>query len=144
MGQDLDLAKEILKTKCLIGLLSRKQESLERFQAYFGWSKLAKKSGVAECEERLLGWGWSNKNKHPEVDINSEAYHLIRTKNELDIKLYEYAIELFDEQGDEIDFEKLKDVQVDEEESSNSAEAKTEIDIQQYGKEFYKSVLGKG
>merc|ERR1719491_272239 len=95
---DLALAKEILRKKFLIGLLSEKHESMKRFEIFFGWTSLALKPGVADCEERLLSWGWSNKNKHPKVEPDSKAYKLIKSKNELDIQLYEYAKQLFDEQ----------------------------------------------
>jgi len=112
--EDLDMAKEILRTKCLIGLLTKKQASMKRFQAYFGWTELMKKSGVTECEDRLLNWGWSNKNKHPDLEVGSEAYNLIKTKNELDILLYEYAEELFETQIDDI---ALADEDEDEEDN---------------------------
>jgi len=100
--EDLELAMEILRKKCLIGLLSEKEESIKRFEKYFGWERRSKLPGASECEERLLGWGWSNKNRHPPIDPGSEAYYLIKTKNELDIMLYEYAKVLFHQQGEEL------------------------------------------
>jgi hypothetical protein len=97
--EDLDLAKYILKQKCLVGLLTHKAASMKRFKRYFGWQKLAGIHGSSECEERSMFWGWQNKNDHPFVKEGTEEYKLIYARNEFDIELYEYALELFEEQG---------------------------------------------
>ena len=44
------------------------------------------------------GSSQSNKNKHPPLDGESETYAILAKKNELDILLYFFAKELFDEQ----------------------------------------------
>jgi len=96
---DLHAAKEVLRRKCLIGLLKEKHVSLKRFEIYFGWEDRAKRPGAEECREKLLSWGWPQKNNHPLLEPGSEAYQLLRTKNALDIELYDYAKELFVQQG---------------------------------------------
>ena len=106
--KELDIAKKVLKEKCLIGLLEEKGESFSRFEQYFGWkdisSSVIKDGGISnddqikECIERLLYWGWSNKNSHPLVEEGSKAYELLLKQNELDLELYEYAKVLFMEQ----------------------------------------------
>lgn len=97
--EDLDMAKEVLRRKCLIGLLKEKQKTLKRIERYYGWEERAKLPGVDECEERLMEWGWCNKHKHLIVEPGTEAYELIKSKNEFDIELYEYAKVLFVQQG---------------------------------------------
>jgi hypothetical protein len=93
----LQMAKEVLKQKCLIGLLDEKAESFMRFSQYFGWHPKTKHQ--TDCRDRLLNWGWSNKHSHPEVEEGSIVWELLYKKNSLDIQLYEYAKELFQEQA---------------------------------------------
>jgi hypothetical protein len=52
------------------------------------------------CQEQLLVQGGSNRQDHPIlVDRNSRDYDNFARKNVLDLILYEYARELFVEQG---------------------------------------------
>ncbi len=94
---DLNIAKEILRKKCLIGFLEAKDESMMRFQKYFDWDM--NDSQTRECAERFLDWGWSNKNSHPPIEFDSQAYHLLVKSNEYDLELYEYAELLFEAQA---------------------------------------------
>lgn len=122
--EDLDMAKHILKQKCLVGLLSHKAISLKRFEKYFGWSKFAGLPGSEECEEKSIFWGWQNKNDHPVVEEGSEEYKIIRARNEFDIELYDYANELFEEQGRMIELQE-KSNESEEEKKSNESEEKS-------------------
>lgn len=93
---DEAIAKEVLRTRCIVGLLSKKDESLRRFVSYFDWENTASRS--LECQEKLLSWSWSAKNKHPPLEKNSEAWKLLEEHNTFDMRLYEYAKELFEYQ----------------------------------------------
>lgn len=120
--EHLDIAKEVLRKKFIIGLLNHKQESITRLQQYFKWKmnyhhnqqylyNSMNMQDVASsptspsfdqssfCQEKLLTWGWSNKNHHPNIEETSPAYELLQKKNALDIALYEYAKLLYEEQG---------------------------------------------
>ena len=103
------IAKELLRTKFLIGILKYKDTSMSRFESYFGW-KVQTQKGM-DCRERLLDWNWSSKNIHPIVDTKSNAYKLLEQQNEYDIRLYEYAEKLFHDQ--EILFKKEKEEDID-------------------------------
>jgi len=104
--EDLDRAKEILRRKCLVGLMSQKEVSIDRFHKYFGWKGHAlTRGGIDECEERLLHWGWANLLQHPQVEKGSAYYEEILLKNEFDMEVYEYATELFEEQSSLFDAE---------------------------------------
>ena len=46
-----------------------------------------------------MHWGWSNKHSHPEVEEGSVAWDLLYMKNSFDMKLYHYAMVLFNEQA---------------------------------------------
>lgn len=91
------VAKQVLKHKCLVGLLKLKGESLRRFETFFGWTIDGEKT--EDCHSKMLDWNWPNKNKHPPVREGTETWRLLMKNNELDMKLYKYAEELFQEQG---------------------------------------------
>ena len=93
---DLDLAKEVLRRKCLVGLLKEKGQSFARFEKYFGWKFGANSDG--ECHEKKLQWAWPLKHRHEEVEEGTELWDLVIRQNEFDMELYEYAKILFMEQ----------------------------------------------
>jgi hypothetical protein len=98
--EDEAMAKEVLRTKCLVGLLSKKTESMRRFKTYFQWNN--NKHENQDCEDKLLHWGWSGKNKHESVEEGTETWNLLKEQNTFDIRLYEYAVKLFEVQGSTI------------------------------------------
>lgn len=96
--EHLDISKEVLRKKCIVGLFDEKSESFLRLERFFGWKFPAQKN--RECLDRLLNWGWSNKNSHPLIEEESMAWELLYKHNELDMQLYQYAQLLFEEQRD--------------------------------------------
>eukprot|EP00585_Thalassiosira_rotula_P021327 CAMPEP_0196217686 /NCGR_PEP_ID=MMETSP0912-20130531/34908_1 /TAXON_ID=49265 /ORGANISM="Thalassiosira rotula, Strain GSO102" /LENGTH=350 /DNA_ID=CAMNT_0041495175 /DNA_START=72 /DNA_END=1124 /DNA_ORIENTATION=- len=97
---DLDIAKEVLRQKCLVGLLEEKGETFERIQTYFGWRP--KNEEEQDCFEKKVEWAWPMKHKHPEIEEGSRAWRLILAANKFDLRLFEYARELFIEQGEKL------------------------------------------
>ena len=125
---DLDIAKEILRRKCLIGLMDEKTESLKRFEKFFGWSPEARRDSLSifgeeeaeraqadkwrkeivkdeECKDRLLHYNWEKKHKHPLPEENDVPYQLLESKNRYDMELYVYARQLFEEQHLQLGFD---------------------------------------
>lgn len=94
--KDLDVAKEVLRRKVLVGLLEEKSESMMRFSKMFGWR--LKEGADSECHEMRLQWAWTGKHRHSPVEEGSDLWNLIMKQNEFDMKLYDYAVELFKEQ----------------------------------------------
>jgi len=96
--EDFKLAKEILRRKSLVGLLSEKEESMDRFTKHYGWKP--KKGRDLECQKRRLQWDWSLRHPH-EVEVleGNRLWNLISGQNQYDMKLYEYAQYLFEEQS---------------------------------------------
>ena len=94
---DFKLAKEIMRRKVLVGLLSDKDESFARFSKQFKWS--SSDPQVNECQTRKLQWDWSLRNPH-EVEVleGNRLWQLISGQNKYDMQLYEYAKVLFEEQ----------------------------------------------
>ena len=93
----LDVAKELLRTYCLVGLMEEKAESIRRFESYLGFTYRGPEG--RDCRDKYLHWDYGNKHEHPPVEEGSTAWNLLYRKNELDMKLYEYALEVFQEQG---------------------------------------------
>lgn len=89
-NEDLDMAKQVLNEKFLIGLLEEKARSFDRFQKYFGWI-----TADDNCIRNKFDWSWPMKHHHVPVKEGSEAWDLISDQNNFDIKLYEYAKELY-------------------------------------------------
>ena len=103
--EDVFIAQEILRRKCLVGLMEEMEESIRRFHSYFHYRYL----GIEEDENAALncaienfakkGLSGQNSHGHPTLDETSETYEILATKNQLDVRLYEFAKELFVEQG---------------------------------------------
>jgi len=92
---DLVMAKEFLRTKFLVGLVQRTEESVDRFDAYFGW---AGKANREQCKAEYVRTP-VNKNEHQAVENGSEAWNMLAAVNTYDLQLYAYAMQLFDEQA---------------------------------------------
>lgn len=93
--KELAIAKEIIKQKCLVGLLNDMEESVKRFNKYFGFSTKNDK-----CIENLLKLGGSNKNIHKGKEEGGGGWRILRSNNLLDLELYDYVLQLYEEQKD--------------------------------------------
>jgi hypothetical protein len=97
--EDYEIAKAVLGSKFLIGLLSELDVSLNRFMEYNGWSD----RGIehAGCVKKFLTDGV---NKNPDIKRQraakgSDVHNLLQSQNHYDIMLYEFAEELFKKQS---------------------------------------------
>eukprot|EP00547_Thalassionema_nitzschioides_P002021 CAMPEP_0194205886 /NCGR_PEP_ID=MMETSP0156-20130528/5055_1 /TAXON_ID=33649 /ORGANISM="Thalassionema nitzschioides, Strain L26-B" /LENGTH=521 /DNA_ID=CAMNT_0038932271 /DNA_START=69 /DNA_END=1631 /DNA_ORIENTATION=- len=91
---DLHLAMEIIRRKCVIGLVSQMEKSLFRFYGVFGWhSKVA--DGVTQCQKDLLKPAEDSHVALPQ----GEALLAMLNQNRMDIKLYQYIEHMFEIQG---------------------------------------------
>jgi hypothetical protein len=129
--QDLLVAKEILRKKCIVGLLEEKAESFRRFEHLFGSAVADVGVGVGntagdgngnanpspntnnnkwrvnsndqeQCHEKLLHWAWPLKHSHEMVEEGSDVWNLILKQNEYDMELYTFAQALFKHQGTQL------------------------------------------
>ena len=92
---DLYYAMEVLRRKSVIGLVDRMDESMVRFHGYFGWFSLVV-DGVSQCQSNLLS---PTQERVPQPVVGSEAYNILLRQLRLDLRLYEYALYLYDLQG---------------------------------------------
>ena len=93
----LEVAKAIIRRKCLVGLMDEKSDSLARFEAYFGWK--LRSEAERECHDKKLNWAWPLKHRHDDVEEGSDLWNLIAEHNKYDVLLYEFAEQLYREQG---------------------------------------------
>jgi hypothetical protein len=89
--EDLENAKRLLYQKMKIGLTEHMDESLHRFGQYFGWHEREQWSA---CFSKFTTENL-NSFQHPGVQPGSQEWEVIVDKNQLDMILYEYAVELF-------------------------------------------------
>ena len=95
----LDLAKEILESKCLVGLLEEFTPSLKRFTEYFGWNDRDFGGPVevqhrGSCVGRVIAHP-DNAHAHPTHEEGGTVWNLLLQKNQYDMVLYEHALHLF-------------------------------------------------
>ena len=86
---DLNDAKRFIEMKCLIGLTDMYQESYERVEKYFGWINTTN----ATCENEL-----KLSRRLYDENISNLVYDQLHKQNELDINLYEFAMDLYEKQ----------------------------------------------
>jgi hypothetical protein len=91
---DLEVAKQILRQKVLIGLTADRATSLNRFQSFFGYEFVEPIS--QEC--RIAPLHWPPPSSSTSVFSKEEMSEALRTCCQLDMALYEYAKQLFIDQ----------------------------------------------
>jgi len=96
---EVDMAKEVMRRKVLVGLVVDVEGSVDRFNKFFGWDKnpaITKKR--QSCIDGFLKSG-SNKNVHKLVEEGGREWRILRSNQLFDLELYEYALQLYEEQG---------------------------------------------
>lgn len=98
---DLQKAIDIIRRKILVGLLSEKEESMERIEKFFGWKYRVNPKNQEICRARLLGAGinTNKENTSEKLTPGTTAYDLLANENLFDLKLYDMVTTLFVEQS---------------------------------------------
>mmetsp|Transcript_19320 Transcript_19320/g.45218 ORF Transcript_19320/g.45218 Transcript_19320/m.45218 type:complete len:369 (+) Transcript_19320:211-1317(+) len=103
--KDLVVAKEIVRRRFIVGLMSDMEESVRRFNIMLGIDRNTVKS--KDCHNEYFGDSMpsknTNSNSHPEVTPGSHEYDVIAERNALDMVLYKYIQFLYSEQRSMID-----------------------------------------
>ena len=94
-SEHLEIAKNVLKHKFLIGKVDNIHESFERFKMYFNW-----KTDSYLCDDQIIIN--SSKLKNHVKDLNAQELNMIYDSNSFDVQLYSYAEYLFQQQGSQI------------------------------------------
>ena len=95
---DLEVAREILRRKVIIGLILDVRSAVERFLHYFGWNFNSLSPEQQQCLNAYLSSG-SNKNAHDIVEEGTMGWRILKANNLLDLELYDYVLQLYEEQG---------------------------------------------
>ena len=102
---DMATAKQIVTTKCLVGLYENLDGSIQRFARYFGWSSFdtskEKSVGIKRCRRAHVEAGDTFLN-FPPVKKGSVEYDLILEHNRFDMELYEFITLIYKIQGEKI------------------------------------------
>jgi hypothetical protein len=92
-NEDLKIAKEIVRTKIIVGLESRFVESFDRFNDFLG-IKIYESRTRGQCIQKYV----NNKGIDKATEFDSIQLKAISDRNFFDVLLYEYAEGLFNEQ----------------------------------------------
>jgi hypothetical protein len=93
----LDIAKEIVRRKIFVGLTIDLENSFSRFMKYVDWDFQNITTEQRKCLTKYLSSG-SNRNKHL-VEEGSRGWMALRSKNMMDLELYDYVLQLYEEQS---------------------------------------------
>jgi len=93
----IDTAKKVLERYILIGLFEEFEESLDRFDHYFGWTKY---NEFATCRNNFLTSLEFREGSPNHIPLSPESfeYKALAQRNWADIELYDYARSLFKKQ----------------------------------------------
>ncbi len=96
-GDHLHLAQEILRTKFVVGLHDKLEESITLFEDYFHWEDRDSQSATS-CKSELKKAENQREldmyHKVGNVKLGSTIYKKIEERNTLDLELYWYAVDL--------------------------------------------------
>jgi hypothetical protein len=95
----LDLAKQVLESKCLVGLMEKFMPSFKRFNKYFKWSDTDFDGPVpmknrGPCVTRVMK-NPDNAHSHQTYDEGGQVWNLLMQRNRYDMSLYNHAVHLF-------------------------------------------------
>jgi hypothetical protein len=89
----LEIAKEILRRFCIVGLFESKDESMRRILDYFNFELNSDRS--IACKDRTMHYAWRNKLSYRKLHRNSTLYQTLAQMNPYDMELYDFAQRLF-------------------------------------------------
>jgi len=97
--EHLDAAMKIVNDKILVGLLSRGDESMRRFEKFFRWKYRVNPPNQEKCRERLMNSGANKGTNKKDGALTEDAHRVLAYRNRLDIQLYKFIEDLFERQG---------------------------------------------
>jgi len=106
----LQMAKNVLGQKCIVGFTDDMENSIRRFAKYFQWDQSVSEINLRSCISNSLHgnssdvsgspflWN-SSVSKDPKYGEGSEVWEALEKKNSLDLELYKYAKAVFSSQN---------------------------------------------
>jgi len=83
------------------------EESLHRFETYFGWDQSQQQQtqqqqqSVLDCRKSLLDGRLNKHDNTQQLSPNSEPFRILSERNLFDLKLYDFIQQLFHHQSNE-------------------------------------------
>ena len=96
---DLALVKKVLKQKFIIGLFDEIEDSMKRFETFFGFNALNSGLEVLRCQQNEIDGIMERYYNKVEMPSDNEAVLALMEKNIFDMQLYDYARYLYEYQG---------------------------------------------
>jgi hypothetical protein len=100
----LRVAMRTIEKRFIVGLMDQMEESVRRFNIVMGISETDENK---KCMDHFfhdsLGAKRHKSNSHPQVKKGSATWNALAKRNKLDLRLYDYILQLFDEQRDIIE-----------------------------------------
>ena len=93
----------VLRRKFVVGLTSEMTESWKWFRSHFGWTESANPSAES-CMKKMTeaGGGVNRNDRNRGIERGSAEWDAVASLNGYDVRLYEYAVELFRSGGVEL------------------------------------------
>jgi len=106
---DLMRAKRTIRQRMIVGVMDEMGESIHRFNTVMGINDETE-NNHHKCMKQYFGSSGkgnrnrkANSNSYPKIEKGHPAWDYLAEKNKFDIKLYEFVLELFEEQREQID-----------------------------------------
>jgi len=97
---NLKIAKDVIRRKFLVGLVSNIEATMERFEKFFRWKYHVNPLSQEKCRQQLIAGGANSnyRNSKPKPELGSKEWELLEAQNKYDLELHEYIEALFNEQ----------------------------------------------
>lgn len=96
---DIGIAKRILREYILVGLVDRFEESVNRFERFFGWCRPCDMYGN-NSRHSTFNRTNTNTNEHEKLVPRDDLWKKIASRLRDDVELYEYGLQVFESQKD--------------------------------------------
>jgi len=97
---NLIIAKNVIRQKFMVGLVSNIEATIDRLEKFFRWTYHVNPPNQEICRQALIARGANSnvQNAKPKPEPGSEEWKMLEWQNKYDLELYAYIEELFDEQ----------------------------------------------
>jgi hypothetical protein len=102
----LDVAREFLRRKFVVGLARDLPTTADLFTRVFGWRNTTADKGIDSTDSCLKEIFRESAKSPPSVEEGSEGWKLVMAQNWFDLKLFEYAEHIFQLQVDQLKLKK--------------------------------------
>ena len=97
---DIEVAKDIIRRKIVVGIMEWLESSITRVEKYYGWfGKTMKSPKTSICHYRQIYKEAAHLLLHATPEWNSYVTQIVAERNSADMEVYEYARDIFLQQA---------------------------------------------